>query len=266
MKLTVLTENTTCRDDLQAVHGLSLLLETNDLCMLSDVGPGEEFAENARTLGIDLNRVSLCVISHGHYDHGGGLTRFLRENGHAPVYVTESSFQRHFSGKKDIGLMPELKSHPQVRLTGALCELNPFMTLFSQVPGETLLPAANAGLTEDGSPDRFLHEQDLLIWEDDRLFLFGGCAHRGIVNILKQAKTVAGRYPDVVVSGLHLAAGGTGACMADDTYLDSLAEMLLNTGAVFYTGHCTGPDAFQKLKLRMGDRLMPISTGMILDL
>lgn len=62
----------------------------------------------------------------------------------------------------------------------------------------------------------------MLIREGKRLYLFGGCAHRGIVNIMERAKTLAGRYPDVVVSGFHLAAGGTGKCMADDAYLDAL--------------------------------------------
>lgn len=266
MKLTVLTENTTCRADLETVHGLSMLLETGDVRLLLDVGPGGEFAKNAKKLGVRLEDVDLCVISHGHDDHGGGLGCFLRENGHAPVYLAEGAFARHFAGKEDISLDPALEAHPRVHLTGPLLELPGGVTLFSKVPGNTLVPLANAGLLDVRGPDGFAHEQNLLISEGDRLYLFGGCGHRGIVNILERAREIAGRYPDVVVSGLHLAAGGTGACMADAAYLDELSEILLGTGAVFYSCHCTGPEALRELKVRMGDRLEAISTGMILEL
>ena len=266
MKLTVLTENTTCRVDLQAVHGLSLLLETGGSCILLDTGPGDEFAENAKVLGIDLGRVETCVISHGHDDHGGGIARFLRENGHAPVYLAEGAFGRYFAGEKAIGLDPALETHPRIHITKPLERLSEQVTVFSKVPGDTLVPKANAGLLEGSAPDAFLHEQDMLVSEGDRLYLFGGCAHRGIVNILEKAKEIAGRYPDVVVSGLHLAAGGTGKCMADEEYLDELSAKLLETRAKFYSCHCTGPVALEKLKARMGDRLEAISTGMELNL
>lgn len=266
MNVTVLTENTACGPEFHTVHGLSLLLETKGRRILMDVGPGAEFLENAKLLGEDLDQVSVCVISHGHDDHGGGLRYFLEENRHAPIYLAEKAFERHFAGRGEIGLDPELKRHPQVRLTGPLLELDSQVTLFSQVPGQELVPAANAGLLEENGPDAFLHEQDMLIWEEDRLYLFGGCAHRGIVNIMEHAKRLAGRYPDVVVSGFHLAAGGTGRCMADEGYLDALARRLLDTGAQFYSCHCTGPEALDKLRARMGDRLQAISTGMVLVL
>lgn len=266
MKLTVLTENTACRTDLATVHGLSLLLETGNRRILLDVGPDGEFAKNAEVLGIELGAVDVCVISHGHDDHGGGLGRFLRENDHAPVYLAEGAFDRHFAGEEDISLDPALKNHPQICLVGPLWKLSEEITLFSAVPGDMLLPAANRGLLDARGPDAFVHEQNLLISEGDKLYLFGGCGHRGIVNILEQARALGGRYPDVVVSGLHLAAGGTGKCMADAAYLDKLSEILLGTGAMFYSCHCTGAEALRKLKARMGERLEAISTGMILEL
>lgn len=266
MKLTVLTENTAIRPELQAVHGLSLLLETQGRKILLDVGPGAQFSENAKRLGIDLGTVELCVISHGHDDHGGGLAYFFQENSHAPVYLSESALEKHFAGRKEIGLNPALRQHPQVRLTGPLTALDEQVTLFSQVPGEELVPAANAGLLDENGPDSFLHEQDMLVREGERLYLFGGCAHRGVVNIMEQAREICGRYPDVVVSGFHLAAGGTGKCMAGEAYLEALSRRLLATGAKFYSCHCTGAEALQKLKTHMGDRLEAISTGMELEL
>ena len=249
MKLTVLTENTACMKELQAVHGLSLLLETGEQRILMDVGPGDSFAENAKALGIDLSCVNLCVISHGHDEHGGGLRRFLQENDHAPVYLAQGAFARHFAGAREIGLDASLARHPQVHLAAPLERFGTSIVLFSQVPGDTLIPAANQGLMDAQGPDPFLHEQDLLIWEADKLYLFGGCAHRGIVNILERARVIAGRWPDVVVSGLHLSAGRTGQCMADEKYLDLLATALLATGAQFFSCHCTGPVALKHRNL-----------------
>lgn len=266
MKMTVLTENTACRQDVRTVHGLSLYLETHGKKLLVDVGPGDEFITNAKVLGVDISKVELCVISHGHNDHGGGLGYFLGANDYAPVYLSELALEPCYAGDRFIGLEPALRENSRVRLTGRQEALSDHMVLFSQVPGDMLVPAANAGLRDKNGPDPFLHEQDLLIREGEKLYLFGGCAHRGIVNILEEARRIAGRYPDVVVSGLHLAAGGRGECMADDGYLDALAEKLLATGASFYSCHCTGLTALGKLKTRMGHRLEAISTGTVMEL
>ena len=94
MKLTVLTENTS-RYGLPAEHGLSLYIEANGRKMLFDMGQTGLFAENAQALGIDLSLVEFAVISHGHYDHGGGLKRFLEMNSKAPVYISSRAVGGH---------------------------------------------------------------------------------------------------------------------------------------------------------------------------
>ena len=84
MKVTVLSENTSACG-LPSEHGLSLYVETNGRKLLFDTGQGDLFARNAEVLGVDLSAVGLAVISHGHYDHGGGLKTFLSLNDSAPV-------------------------------------------------------------------------------------------------------------------------------------------------------------------------------------
>ena len=76
MKVTVLAENSACREDLTPQHGLSLYIETNGKKILFDMGQDDTFAQNAKTLGIDLSQADLAIISHGHYDHVGGLDTF----------------------------------------------------------------------------------------------------------------------------------------------------------------------------------------------
>jgi hypothetical protein len=114
MKITTLIENTTLRDDLTAEHGLSLLIEFGGRKILFDSGQSGAFADNAEKLGIDLSQVDLCVLSHGHYDHGGGLKRFLEINDHAPVYINRHAFGEYFSSGKYIGLDPALEENPRL--------------------------------------------------------------------------------------------------------------------------------------------------------
>ena len=88
MKLWTLMENTTCDANLVCEHGLSLYIEANGQRILFDAGQTGAFADNAQNMGVDLSQVDLCILSHGHYDHGGGIKRFLEVNDHAKVYVS----------------------------------------------------------------------------------------------------------------------------------------------------------------------------------
>ena len=110
MKLYTLMENTTCRPDFDAEHGLSLYIETDRHRLLFDIGQSGTFADNAEKLGVDLAAVDCAVLSHGHYDHGGGLKRFLEINDHAPVYLNRNAFGEYYHGPdRYIGLDTQLK-------------------------------------------------------------------------------------------------------------------------------------------------------------
>ena len=102
MKIWTLMENTAAEGNFCAEHGLSFYIETKKHKILFDAGQTEAFAENSKKLGIDLNQVDVAVLSHGHYDHGGGLLRFLELNEKAPVYVSPGAFGEHYNGTKNI--------------------------------------------------------------------------------------------------------------------------------------------------------------------
>ena len=99
MKLKVLSENTTSSEKLGSEHGLSLYIETETHKILFDTGASGLFAENAKKLGVDLTMVDLAVISHGHYDHGGGLKTFLGINNHANIYLHQNAFELHYANR-----------------------------------------------------------------------------------------------------------------------------------------------------------------------
>ena len=105
MKITALVENTCESGKYSVEHGLSLYIETDKHKILFDMGQTELFCENAKKLGVDLGKVDFAVLSHGHYDHGGGLAKFMEINKKAPIYIHEKAFGEHYNGtEKYIGL------------------------------------------------------------------------------------------------------------------------------------------------------------------
>ena len=99
MKITVLCENTSYHG-LPCEHGLSLFIETEHHKLLFDTGQSGLFAENAQKAGIDLSQVDICVLSHGHYDHGGALKIFSQINDKAKIYMNRYAFGFHYHGSE----------------------------------------------------------------------------------------------------------------------------------------------------------------------
>lgn len=246
MKITVLVENTAGNKGLKTEHGLSLYIEALGKKILFDMGQTSLFNENAQTLGIDLSSVDIAVVSHGHYDHGGGLSLFLSHgiNTTSKVYINKHAFEPHFNGtEKYIGLDDALSKSERIVYTD---------TEFSICKGIKLYPAADnitgifssTGLTykKNGNhyPEDFRHEQYLMIEENGKKVLFSGCSHRGITNIEKQF------CPDVLIGGFHLSK--LSCC---DSELSSYAEFLNRFPTEYYTCHCTGTEQFEYLSKRM---------------
>ncbi|MDO5400972.1 MAG: MBL fold metallo-hydrolase [Eubacteriales bacterium] len=247
MKISVLMENT-ARPGFAAEHGLSLLVETRGQTVLFDMGQTGAFAGNAQLLGIDLAAVDLAVVSHGHYDHGGGLETFLARNRHAPVYVRREAFRPHFHGAKFIGLDPRLADHPRLVLTEGDLVLPGGLSLVQGQKHQIDRTLCVSG----GQPDDFCHEQHLLVAEGGRKILFSGCSHRGILNIVDQFR------PDVLVGGFHLKE------VTDREALEGTARALLAYPTQYYTCHCTGSAQVRVMQEILGDRLGCLSAGDIL--
>ena len=103
------------RVEMALKNGVDIVLE---LPFVYATASAEIFAKNAVTLGIDLSKVDIAILSHGHYDHGGGLETFLRINNHAPIYVNKNAFGSHYSGtEKYIGLDIRLKDNSRIIFT-----------------------------------------------------------------------------------------------------------------------------------------------------
>ena len=260
MKITTLIENTSISSDLTAEHGLSLFVETDQYTFLFDAGQTDAFADNARKLGVDLKTAQFAVLSHGHYDHGGGMLRFLEGNRKAKIYVNENAFGIHCNGtQRYIGLDDRLRDTDRLILTGDEHTIAPGLTLSTCNTLPKLVPTDPFGLTEQVGafflPDDFRHEQYLLIEENGKRVLLSGCSHKGILNILEWFK------PDVLVGGFHFK-----QLPPDSDRLRTYGEALAKYDTVFYTGHCTGQAQYDVLKGILGDKLHALSTGAVFQI
>ena len=256
MKVTVLVENTTCREDVAAQHGLSLYLETEDQRILFDMGQDDTFLHNAEVLGIDLSKVDLAILSHGHYDHGGGLKTFLQVNSTAPIYLQECAFGAYYNGtEKYIGLDQMLSHHSRFVFTKGNFSLSSKLRLTDCNDLCWICDAwgLNQRKADTFTPDVFLHEQYLEVTEGDKRILISGCSHKGIVNIADHFQ------PDILIGGFHLNK------QEETAKLEMIASKLLLADTVYYTGHCTGEKQFDLLRRRMGERLQRISAGLTFE-
>lgn len=269
MLIKVLVENRTCSSDFACEHGLSLYIETGKHKILFDMGGSTIFLENAHKMGVDLSLVDIGILSHGHSDHGGGLPAFLALNKNAQIYIQEKAGEGHYARRvndkiAEIGIAPEIMREPEVICTKGDWQVDDGILLFSTVDKKQLCSKANDVLLckKDAEyfKDPFEHEQNLLITEAGKNFLITGCAHRGIVNIMSRAMELAGGPLDVVLGGFHLSIPSTGKCEADDI-INGVAEYLNSYETKYYTFHCTGIEAYKKLKLVLGDKISYLETG-----
>ncbi len=243
MEITVLLENNAINEKFEAEHGLSLYIRACGKNILFDMGQTDMFVRNAEKSGTDLSDVDIAVLSHGHYDHGGGLAAFLKLNKKAPIYINEHAFMPHFNGTgKYIGLDQTLKGSPEIIFTHSEVSICKGITLYPAAVDVTK-KFSSAGLTvlDKGEfrPEDFRHEQYLEICENGKKFLFSGCSHRGITNIVKTFN------PDVIIGGFHFSK------LLLDEKLVEYAEYLDSFETEYYTCHCTGLEQFEFLSKRM---------------
>ncbi len=273
MHITVLTENNSISPAYRNVHGLCLYIEAAGHKILFDLGPDDTFLHNARQMDIDMSAVDTVVISHGHYDHGGGLSAFLAHNHTAKIYIHEKAFLPYYAKvgpiKHYVGLDQTLAGHDRFVLTGDSMQLDAALFVFAGVTGRKCFSTANKVLcekTNDGYvEDRFTHEQSLLITENGKNVLLAGCAHNGILNILERLKSLRGILPGVAIAGFHLH-NPLSNKSEKPALVEALGAQLAQWPTQFYTCHCTGEKPFAMLQHVLGDQIAYLATGAQLEL
>ncbi|MBR4412686.1 MAG: MBL fold metallo-hydrolase, partial [Lachnospiraceae bacterium] len=272
MKIINLIEDTKGREECVAAHGLSFYVETKKHKLLLDLGPSSQTIENAKALGIDLKEIDTVVLSHGHYDHSGGIIPFTRINDKAKVYFQESAKEDYYADDgleakeryRYIGIDKAIVSLPQANILNGDAKIDDDIEVFTIKERSHKLPSSNKNLLikkgDCFERDDFGHEHFLVVREEGKSVLLSGCAHNGILSILDAYIEKFRQAPDLVVSGFHL--------MKKTEYNESeieeikyIAEELKKYTSGFVTCHCTGIPAYEIMKPVLGDRLEYVHAG-----
>ena len=267
-----------------ASHGLSCLITAHhggsSRTLLFDSGPeADTFERNTRQLGIDLGDVEAVVLSHGHWDHAGGLLRaidMIRSGGNnrdLPYFAHPDMFRPRGRQWPDGDIMPmedvpsiaELTAHgarvvatrePQAPLDGMFYVSGEIPRV---TPFETGLPFHYAKTDNGWEPDPWIIDERWLGVHvaGKGLVVFTACSHAGVINVLKDARA---KHPDIP---LHCVMGGFHLSGATERIIPETVEAMREFGLTFIAaGHCTGWRAMTALVGAFGDRVVtPTAVG-----
>ncbi len=268
-RLTILCENSVRpQAGLVGEHGFACHVERPEGNYLFDTGQGLGIRQNAVTLKKDLSAIKAILLSHGHYDHTGGLPTVLQQTGPINIYGHPDLFLERYREERFIGI-PHRREHLESQggrfiLSRQMTEVAPGLWLTGEIPrrtafeqGDPLMTAVCCGAS---AHDELLDDLSLVVDSEKGLILVLGCAHAGLVNIMEYVLEQTGR------DGFYAILGGTHLGFADDAQFEQTRQAL-NNYRVEKVGvsHCTGLPKAAQLQAALGNRFFFGSVGSVLE-
>jgi 7,8-dihydropterin-6-yl-methyl-4-(beta-D-ribofuranosyl)aminobenzene 5'-phosphate synthase len=263
MKITTLIENLVYQPGLVSEHGLSFYIDSGRRRILFDTGQSDAFINNAKQLGIDLTNVDAVVISHGHYDHTGGLVAFLKENSNAPVYMKKAVFQKKYNNNNSFIGTAKLPAEYDNRIVWVedVIEIDEGIFIVPHIPvkyeEDTSFRYFYTDKGKGMETDHFDDELFLTIVNENKLSVLSSCSHRGISNIVEEARRLFQLPVHLVTGGFHLKNAPQEQYLAVVDYLRELKPE--NIGIC----HCTGIENFSGIAKEAVGRVFYNFTGHI---
>jgi len=276
MKVTVVVDNCvppSARAPFIAEHGLALLIEQDGARILFDTGQSATVVHNLSLLGVHPSSLDAIVISHGHYDHTGGLMAVLQHAAKPlPVYAHTDIFQSRVSiaGKRHFIGIPFTRSQltelgAEWKLSTKPAEIVPGLWFSGQIPRETEYEKGDSRLLTcqaDGpcSEDPLLDDISLFMGSPQGLRVIGGCTHSGIINTINYGLTLTGQVKlHTWIGGTHL--GPVSAGQQNDTLL-ALEHF---NPELIAANHCTGFAMMAELHRRFAEQFVPAFVGTVIE-
>lgn len=263
-------------------HGLSMKVEYKGNSLLFDTGQTGIFLDNADKMNIDLTDINDIILSHGHYDHTGGLQSFLEKYSGKDIYVGRNFFEKKYRKNPDgsivyngnpflsedsteqadpdnVAVIKESGSTVHI-INNCIYKMDAGVWLVRDFEMKNSFEKLNGsfyvGRNSEYYPDRFPDEVVLCLETTKGIVILAGCSHAGIINIVE---TVKGHFTGKPIRGII---GGTHLIHAGEERLNRTIEELKKQNLEFLAvSHCTGDDNIYRIRKEFGERFIMNITG-----
>ncbi|MBU0715525.1 MAG: MBL fold metallo-hydrolase [Verrucomicrobia bacterium] len=272
--ITILIEDSVSRPTLKAEHGLAFWIDTGSHCILFDTGQSQLILANANELKLDLDAVDTVALSHGHYDHCGGLADVLANAaGEVTVYAhpraLDPKYRRTETGTRAIGMSIHCRralyeGRHNLKTVTIPTEITPGMFLTGEIPRSHPEEQSEPGYCLDAQcrqADPFLDDQALFIRTSGGTVVVLGCAHAGVINTLDYIRHLTDDQPfHAILGGMHLHSA------SDERIAWTIKSLQQFSVKRFYPMHCTGAKAVAALWTAFPGRCFPCGVGTTMNI